>query len=559
MKNVILNSKQRAAAEHASSRLLVIAGAGSGKTSTYIQRIRHLLRNGARPENIVAITFTNAAANEINQRLNSGDPVKLGYIGTLHGFILRQLQKYGVCIGLARRLTVLDEEEAAALLARCIKRINYRGPVAAVEQAVKKGVGYYRGKGWKRTEVEELVAYEFYFQLMTTGCLTFDSILELGLELVKSTDWKQCPKGYDHLLVDEYQDSSPMDAQIYDALTVVTRFFVGDPDQSIYGFRGGNVGIILAEATNPATTLLTLDANYRSGPVIVGAANELISHNKNRIPKLMVAAGDTQHDQVEKICFPAAGIETAMVCKSVVDITYVLPPEQVAILCRTNWHAAEFRTALVNMGVKVQAKAKTTLPPDWALARACVALFTNPENDGIAGRFLTLLKGPTLAEEMCRKASDSFQSVNERWLHIANMQVADVTTAMSQVGIGRESIARVAEVVAGLPAEATVLELQFALAQKEQVTPEQGSGVVVTTIHSAKGREWDNVFLPGWEQGMFPMKQATDIEEERRLAFVGITRARKFCCITMAEKRTMQWVKEPVSQKPSPFYNEVSV
>jgi len=583
-----LNPEQQAAATTDASRALVVANPGSGKTATYIARIRHLIATGARPDSIVAITFMNAAAAEISKRIDQqmlnvrvsfeadvaarvikeGSiksetmPLRLGYIGTLHGFMLRLLQKHGHNIGLPPKLTVIDDAEREALVERCVKRLNFRGSLKLVDAAIEMGAEYYRTPGQlKRTDPAQLVAYEFYFQLFTNGSLTYDSILELGLLLVQMPNVKAAIKCYDHLLVDEFQDSGALDVKIYDALPVNTRFMVGDPDQAIYGFRGGCQAEIMMESENPDTKVFTLAVNYRSGSAICDVANKLIAHNAKRLPK-QIECGVEWAGRFDTEVFKTGRHEldtVAAMCEQNITVGGVAPGE-IAVLCRTNALCQEFQAALKARGLEVHGRLKQDLPPDWATARAFVSLLANPDNDAMAMKFLRLRFEAKRAEQMQTEALNEFQSINERWLHIGTVMAADVTTAMVQAGLGQESVARVGALAALLEPESTATDVMLAMVQKEAAVEETGRGIVVTTMHAAKGREFDVVYLPGWDHGLFPSRMNVDTEEERRLAFVGITRARKACFVSRAERRMQRFGMPPLLEEMSPgkFFTEVA-
>ena len=194
-----LNFSQQAAVDCIAPSIVCSAAAGSGKTRVFVERIRRMIRDGTDPHSIVAISFTNVAANEIQKRL--GPDVTLGFIGTIHSFILRLLQDHGLVIGLPVRLTVLDEAESDVLLQDCVEKLTYSGTDIALKKEVLKGVDYFRSQcRAPKTDVER-VAFEYYWKLMTTGCLTFDMILSLGLELIRKLAMPKLVH-YGHLLVD---------------------------------------------------------------------------------------------------------------------------------------------------------------------------------------------------------------------------------------------------------------------------------------------------------------------------------------------------------------------
>lgn len=537
-----------------------MANAGSGKTTTYIQRIRRMISSGIASRSIVAITFTNAAANEINHRLNADGQVDLGYIGTLHGFMARLLQRHGSAIGLPPKLTVLDEEEADELLKWAAKRMSYKGSAKALNEAVSLGMSHYRsGKFNLWSTPAGMVAYEFFYQMVSAGSLSFDSILDLGLELVSNPSvWPELIR-YKHLLVDEYQDGCQTDARIYNSMPFETRFYVGDPDQSIMGFRGSDVEVILEENYRTDTMVLGLNENYRSGWSICSAANCLISHNLNRIKKELVPA-TAEHGVVTVNSYATATHELSSVCAKIEQCINLhnIPPTDIAVLCRTNLVASQFAKNLEDLGLPVQKRKRVDMPHDWGKARAFIAMVNNPESDSSALRYLKMSVGDAKADEMRKEATANYQSVNERFLKIGAVELGGLPTALNRAGISAESLQRINAVAATLAPGAGILELALALTRADALEAETGEGVTVTTIHSAKGREFGVVFLPAWESGVFPVKSCDNIEEERRIAFVGVTRAKHQCHVSYALRRATQWSKEPETHEPNPFVRELT-
>ncbi len=561
-----LNPQQHAAVTHPSDRILCISGAGSGKTRVFVERIRHIIAQGADPRSIIALTFTVAASKVIQDRL--GAEIKLGYAGTIHGLLLRQLQQHGHIIGLATRLTVLDEAEAEALLVKVIADMNYKGTRKSVDEAVKKGCSHYRGGGTIIGNETSTVAFEFWHRILTTGCLTFDAILDLGLELVRMLSTTDQLRRFEHILIDESQDSSETDWRIYEALPVKNIFAVGDFSQRIFSFRGSCAGFEQLFNGSPKNgwTALELSDCYRCGSSIVDAANRLISHQPDhpmlpyREKKPMRSATGTA-GEITVTGYDTAAEEASAVAAAIKQQLASTPATECAVLCRTNALAASFRATLKACGIPVRERKQTDNPLDWTLARAFIALLTNPESDRLAARFIDLKLGADRAAQMQREAVDDFTTINEKFLHIANVTPQDVTSAMVAAGIGRESVGRVRALVEQLDSGATMLELQGAIAELEEDNAEDTDGVTVCTIHAAKGREWEAVWLPAWEEGVFPSTRESAGEalaEAQRLAYVAVTRAKSMCAISHASRRQFEW-KGVVEMTPSRFIQKIYV
>lgn len=565
-----LNPSQQAAVNSTAARLVVTAAAGSGKTRVYVERIRRMIADGADPRSIIAVTFTNAGAKEIQERLalkNYGpDDLpshELGYCGTLHGFVLRILQQHGNIIGLPQRLTVIDESEADAIRQDTILKLSYKGTRKAVDAEIGKGVDHFRGSCYKPGTDAERVSFEYYFRLLTTGCLTFNCILELGLELIKkladqNIGQYQNIRQFEHLMVDECNDSASIDFEIYEALPVKTRFYCGDRRQKIYGFRGScnGFGQLIDGAPANKWTALELAENYRSGTAIICAANKL----QPQFSPMICATGTVGNFNVTAFDTAAeeAADTAAWIKKKIQENT---PPTEIAVLCRTNALVGAFKKTLTDSGIPVRARKQADNPLDWTTARAFIALLTNPENDRLAYKFTELKCGTEKAGQMQRAATANFETINERYWQIGRHTLETVTSAMVGVGLERESVGRVRQIIESLQPTASILELQAAIVAQTEAQAEEGDGVTVTTIHGAKGREWAITFLPAWEEGVFPSaREAADEEqlaESRRLAYVAVTRAKSLCAISFARRREQKW-KGMQKMLPSRFIGEAT-
>ena len=562
-----LNPAQLAAATHTAPRILCVSGAGSGKTKTLIARIQNMIADGVDPRSIVVITFTVAAAKVIQERL--GD-VKLGYAGTLHGYCLRILQQHGNTIGLPSKLTILDQADAEALLVEAIDKMSFKGTRKAVDEQVALGLAHFRRDGVRTFTESSRVAYEYFYGMLTTGCLTFDMILTLSLELIRKMSNPQIGDyqnllQYQHLLTDEGQDSSAIDFEIYEALPVKTRFMVGDFRQRIMSFRGACDGFETLASGAPANgwTALSLTENYRSGTEIVAAANAIMRD----VPPMTSATGTfgtvnvTGYDTAaEEIAGTAAQIKDLNIFDNSQTCQEHTQPNEIAVLCRTNAIAAEFRKALSAHGIPVRQRKQQDNPRDWPTALTFIALLTNPENDRLAYKFAELKLGSDRAKIMRQKAVDDFTTINEAWLHIGRVPLNQVTSAMVAAGIERESVGRVRAMIEMLPADATLLELQAAIAELDAEAQEETEGVTVCTAHASKGREFGAVFVVAAEEGIWPSKREIEDDqgaESRRLFYVAVTRAKEFLSVSYARRREIQW-RGVVEMTPSRFISELT-
>lgn len=238
------NQEQQSAINSTAAQIICIAGAGSGKSSTLVARIHRIIKDGTDPASIVAITFTTAAANVLHQRLG----IRLGYIGTLHSFMLRLLEKYGDRIGLPKNLTVLDDDGRQRLIDSIVRDLKVRDSQERIQEAMadeRYAQAQPRGALLNKTA---LAAVEYHRRCREAGLIDFAGILREGLRLVKAMPAQEWP--YAALFWDEAQDSSDTDWEIMLAMPCQTKFLCADPDQGIFAFRQGNVRNVVNLALN---------------------------------------------------------------------------------------------------------------------------------------------------------------------------------------------------------------------------------------------------------------------------------------------------------------------
>lgn len=560
MKNLTSSQTQAVASE--APITVLIAGPGSGKTKTLIERIIYILsHNLSVASRMVIITFTNAAAREIEERLAkeyAGHKPDFYYSGTLHGFMLRLLRQHGNLIGFKSKLAMLDEEQQKTLIEEVIKDMKIKCPMKDIRAAIEKGPEQFIGKkpdGLFHVGAD-LIAFEYYSRLMKFGLLDFDAVLHFGALIVKKLRANGVALPFTHLFWDEFQDSGKADADIFEFLDVPNKFVVGDPDQSIYGWRGGKPEYLLQLMTREGANVIYLRENFRCAAAIAASANRLIQHNPNAHCETLsmtgVAGGvwPMRYDSAEK---EHTDIAT--------DIREQPDVNQCAVLVRSNKLVEEFTKVLTSFGIPVVRKEYAAKPGDWRVARSLLNLFASPDNDLLAYWWITQQKDTKFANRIKLEALGAFTSINRHYLKLPEVTVANVAASLAKSGIGQESIELVNKAAATLPPDATLAELSFALGDDELHGKEIGQGVTVSTIHSAKGREWDCVYLPAFEDGILPKRTKTStVEEERRIAFVAITRAKHRLCVSFAKIRKPQYGGfKPEPTTPSPFLDELRV
>lgn len=540
-----LNPSQQKAVDSHAKQIICVAGPGSGKTRVLVERIRRLIQEGTSPKEIVAVTFTNAAANEISERVG----FDLGYCGTLHGFMLRLIHRRGREIGFTDRASVIDEDLTNQMIQQAVEFLNVKVSKKAVMEAIGQGPSSVTMTN-RKLQAAELVASRFFRNLRAANLLTFDTVLHYGLEVLRKTTHLN----YSHLFVDEVQDSSDIDAQIYEALPIENKFFVADPDQAIYSFRGGNVQNILDMTYRQGVQVIRLEDNYRCERSICQTAQRLIQHNQARVNKEtrsvsnlegIVKVSEHDTDAKEKL-FVAANIMQ-------------LDPNDCAVIVRTNHLVKEFTEHLQASGIPVALRKNVDLPLDWKQAMTLVRVLNDPENDVLAYMLVEQTKGKTEADSIKLQAAAARKSINETFLGLPNKtEIADLTEKMARYGAGVESVNLMGKHIETLKPGSDIHDLILLLSDEYGASQEVSEGVTVTTYHGAKGREWPIVFLPAVEQQIIPgTRKNLNIEEERRVFYIGITRAKEALYVSFAESRKPQFGSwKPVPTTVSQFVAE---
>jgi DNA helicase-2/ATP-dependent DNA helicase PcrA len=619
-----LNPSQQAAVEHpeGGGPLLVLAGAGSGKTRVLTARIAHLIRTHAvPPQRIFAVTFTNKAAGEMRSRvaaLLGADPRGL-WIGTFHSLSARLLRREAPLLGFGPNFTIYDEDDSQALIKRLLEQRGL-SPKAYPPRALH---GVISGAKNRMLLPEELgaqaesplarVAADLYAALgpalQQANAMDFDDLLLHPLALFRQHPerlayWQD---RFQHVLVDEFQDTNA--AQYLLVKQLARRHgnlcVVGDDDQAIYGWRGADVRHMLAfQADFPGTTLVKLEQNYRSTQVILDAANGIIAENAARLGKTLFTArrgGDRvilltaadERDEAEWL----AGEFARLAAEG--DIPY----EGMAVLYRTNAQSRPLEEAFRFRGIPYRLIGAVSFYERREVKDllAYLRLIANPADDeaflrvvnvprrGIGDASLALLvqaaagwrkpllevaRGAVRVAELRPNVRDAFVGVAGLVDRLRDaVGQADPATVLEAVLVatgyeqylaeegpeGIERIENVRELIAGAAAWAEVQAVEAAdvvedgggkpveryLTQAALITPvdeaKNVAGVTLLTAHMAKGLEWPVVTLAGLEDGLFPLSRAVGepggVEEERRLCYVGLTRAREKLYLSWARTR----------------------
>lgn len=549
----MLTPEQQSAVDSKSRKILCIAGPGAGKTKTLTARIARVIRDGTKPNEICAVTFTNAAADSLVKRLRDESALEinehLGYVGTLHSLLLRLIQRNAQSLGFRTGISVLDEELAESLVKKCATAQKYKGSHKRLMQEINLGPFVVRN-----SSPESLVAEHYYNKLHEGNMLDFDSLLHYGLRVVRTSG-----KLFEFMFVDEGQDNSDVDYKIYETMDVGNMFVVADVDQSIYGFRGGNPKNMITLSNSNGCEVIKLERNFRSDCEICDIAQQLIEHNKSRIPKTLIPNSENL-GTVEVNRFNNELEEQKWVGMKLMEYN----PTECAVLLRTNYLVKEFTTALAAMGVPVSESVRPEMPPDWKKAKALLALLSDPENDVHSENWIEHFsyggRGPKVARAARLAAMGAGKSINQHCLFFPRITTAaNLVPQLQKEGISPESVELVSKIIETVSKTASMSEVCLAVNDYIAEQRKNQSGVTVSTIHGAKGLEWENVFLPAFEEEVTPgVRRDMDLEEERRIAFVAVTRTKHNLHLSWCLSRTPQFGSD-TTRNPSRFLQEMGM
>ena len=640
-----LNPQQQEAVQHAGSPLLVVAGAGSGKTRVLTRRIAYLLaeRNVA-PYEVLAITFTNKAAGEMKERVAElvGDRARSMWVSTFHSACVRILRKEAQLLGYSNSFTIYDQSDSLRLITLVMRDMNLdskryapRAVQSLISSAKNELLGPADYLNQSKNQFDQIVAdvYAIYQKRLTSAnSMDFDDLIAKTVEVLQRHPEARAKyrSRFRHILVDEYQDTNhaqyilikELVGDVRDGFPIAELCVVGDADQSIYAFRGANIRNILQfEADYPQARTILLEQNYRSTQNILSAANAVISNNENRKEKnlwsesgagatLVGYVAESEHDEAEYVVSEISRLRD--LGKS--------NPGDTAIFYRTNAQSRVFEEVFLRSGIpyKVVGGVRFYERREVKDFLAYLRVLVNPEDEvslrriintpkrGIGDRALDLIdlhataRGLTFWQSLCEVennqeiATRSSSSIIEFVKLIQSLQtLVEAKTrpsviaqaVLEQSGLLAElsessdpqdevRVENLEELVAVATEyeESEVdegeeislvgfLEDVSLVADADQIPEGEDHGGVVTmmTLHTAKGLEFPTVFLTGMEEGIFPHSRTLgdpeELQEERRLAYVGLTRARENLFITRAEYRS-SW-GAPNYNAPSRFLSEI--
>lgn len=626
-----LNPVQRQAVCHTEGPLLILAGAGSGKTRVLTHRVAYLIgERGVFPDNILAVTFTNKAANEMRERVARlvGPWSRSVWISTFHAFCARVLRHDIDKLGLPRGFTIFDEADQKSAMKRALRELNLddnkfqpQPVLAAISNAKNELVGpeEYAGQAhefWEKTVARIYPVYQKV--LRDNNALDFDDLL---VEVVRL--FKECPSVLNwyqeqlkYILVDEYQDTNHAQYELVNLLAAKHRNLCvcGDPDQSIYQWRGADIRNILDfEHDYPDAAVIKLEENYRSTQAILDIANHVIANNRSRKEKNLWTRNTRGREAVyyeawderDEAAFVANEIEQA--------VRKGRPYGAFVVLYRTNAQSRVFEETFMGRGVPykvvgglkfyerkeikdILAYLRLILNPDDVVSLSRVA---NVPRRGVGeatlGKYvsyarengipvISALQDTAAVPGVAAKTRDALAEFGSMLAELAQSAPRLSVTEIVRRVIDRSGYVTALEeerTVEALTRVENVKELlsvtrefdardhehrglegfleEVTLATDVDLLSEQEEGITLMTLHSAKGLEFPVVFLVGMEEGLFPHSRTLfedrQLEEERRLCYVGITRAKEALYFTRAEQRLLYG--EIVASAPSRFLEEI--
>ena len=609
-----LNPAQREAVLEVEGPLLILAGAGTGKTRVLTTRLAHILSTGrAMPAQVLAVTFTNKAAKEMQSRVGSllGRPAEGMAIGTFHSISARMLRKHGELVGLESNFTILDTDDQIRLLKQLLEARNIdhkRWPARALAGMIDR----WKNKALLPDRVPEGESYAFANGLggdlykdyqdrlkQLNACDFGDLLLHMVTIFQNFPDvLRQYHNRYRYMMVDEYQDTNLAQYLWLRLLAQGSKNIccVGDDDQSIYGWRGAEVGNILKfEKDFPGAKIVRLEQNYRSTGHILGAATGVISANAGRLGKTLWTEGDLG-EKVSVISAWDSKEEARKVGECVEDLQrHGNSLENMAVLVRAGFQMREFEERFITLGLpyRVIGGPRFYERAEIRDALAYLRIINQPSDDLALERIINVPKrgigGVTVQKihaharqrgvPMLRATGELLETNDigakargtlrallddfDRWRTdletLSHVELAERVleesgyVEMWQNDKAPDAPGRLENLTELINAMGEFENLQGFLEHISLVmeaTEEKGmEKISIMTLHGSKGLEFDSVFLPGWEESIFPNQRALDetgergLEEERRLAYVGITRAKKRATILFAGSRQVfgQW------------------
>jgi DNA helicase II / ATP-dependent DNA helicase PcrA len=617
-----LNKAQKEAVLHLEGPLLIVAGAGSGKTKVLTSRIAHIIKEKkAFPNQILSVTFTNKAATEMQSRVSSilnSEAIGLSWLGTFHSICAKLLRKHAPAAGLTSNFTIIDSDDQVRLIKNICKAENIDIKQLAPKYILSiidrwKNKGFYPSEVIiNKTDIYEktvLPLYKIYQQklLDLNACDFGDLILHVVKILERNLDIREIySNNFKYILVDEYQDTNYIQSRWLYLLSEKHKNLccVGDDDQSIYSWRGAEIKNFLEfDKVYKNSKVIRLEENYRSSQNILSVASNLIANNQNRVGKTLKTTME-EGDLVKLNCFKNGKDEAIGISDEIEKKLKKYSFNNIAILVRAIFQTREFEERFLKIGLPYRILGGTKFY-ERAEIKDCVAylrLIHQPKDDLAFDRIVNNPKRSigestiklihefskdkqvsleisskqliekNLIKPKTKMGLSSFLFLMDKWRNDINIKeinhvkllqlVLDESgySAMLKNKKDLENENRLENIKELLSAMKEFDSLEAFLEHVALATSIdqdwEGEKVNMMTMHGSKGLEFDVVFLPGWEEGLFPHQKSIEekgqngLEEERRLAYVGITRAKEKALISFAMNRFYQgnWIDSMASR-----------
>ena len=618
-----LNKAQKEAVLYLDGPLLIVAGAGSGKTKVLTSRIAHIIKEKkAFPNQILSVTFTNKAAKEMQSRVSSilnSEAIGLSWLGTFHSICAKLLRKHAAAAGLTSNFTIIDTDDQVRLIKNICKSENIDIKQLAPKYILSI-IDRWKNKGFYPNEViinkkdiyEKIVLplYEIYQQklLDLNACDFGDLILHVVKILERNLDIRNIySNNFKYILVDEYQDTNYIQSKWLHLLSEKHKNIccVGDDDQSIYSWRGAEIKNFLEfDQVYKNSKVIRLEENYRSSQNILSVASDLISNNQNRVGKTLKTTMD-EGDLVKLNCFKNGKDEAIGISDEIEkSLKKKYSFNNIAILVRAIFQTREFEERFLKIGLPYRILGGTKFY-ERAEIKDCVAylrLIHQPKDDLAFGRIVNNPKrsiGESTIKSIHEFSKDSSVSLEiaskklieqnlikpktkiglsaflfliDKWRNDINIKkinhVKLLQLVLDESGYSvmlknkkdlenENRLENIKELLSAMKEFDSLEAFLEHVALATSIDQDwEGEKINMMTMHGSKGLEFDVVFLPGWEEGLFPHQKSIEekgqngLEEERRLAYVGITRAKNKALISFAMNRFYQgnWIDSMASR-----------
>lgn len=619
-----LNEAQATAVRSNHHRILCLAGAGTGKTRVLTYRIARLYEDGVKPGEILALTFTRAAGAEMKERIITliGDDGREIFCNTFHAWAVKLIRQYAYRIGYTPAFTIYDTDDKTAIIEQIIKDLQYKVKAKDILEAMDKNTLY--RVPFPEGDIKNIVT-EYRFRCKKNNAIDLDGLIAyVGYLLQDETVQNAVRETWPYIFVDEFQDTDHRQMDILDAINPTNLFVVGDDFQSIYGFRGADVSIIMDMAENPEYEVVKLEENYRSTEPIVTAANKLIKHNNqtekilrnNRTgPAIIRINTDDQEEELKDISILIQSLHSPeYVYEGEGRGHFMCSPKMkykdIAILGRTNKQIEAASEALTMAGIPNVIRTKSADAMESIEAKklfAWMEAILNPQNDATIESVLNWpeptvqslekqtaemymlqndcsLKTALEATETAVKFLDLYRDMQEViWEsydedeEISAVDLFDIV--VEQTGIIQtytergltnrvhviqeidETIRKWQEHQVNIgeqyTAAAWLERYRMRMLEADKQEENEEDAVQIMTAHGSKGLEFEAVIIIGCNNKSFPLGKG-DIEEERRLFYVAVTRAKKYLYLTRTSKRTV-WGNQTTEAEESLFLPEMGI